>query len=172
MTNPNFAEGLRDRLPAQREADRHSLRQLFGSQAHIATPDDAVANTAPGELRRQEAGTAAKHLDAMEANIATPEASVTKASWEAESAAKRVEALEAQIAKLENAVAIAEALGERRRREAETAAKRAEVLEAHVAQAAVGIKLAIMMGDGHFTDFDVERLRGIADSLAGLRTAS
>jgi hypothetical protein len=90
---------------------------------------------------------------------------------EAETAARRVEALEAQIDRL-NAFANAEALGERRRQDAETTAKRVEVLEAHIAQVAISIKLAIMMGEGRITGSDLERLRGIADYVAGLRTAS
>ncbi len=46
----------------------------------------------------------------------------------------RVEALEAHIATLEEAMAKAEALGERRRQEAETAATRMGALEAHIAR--------------------------------------
>jgi len=148
---PDFAEALEARRP-HLEADRHSLRQLSNPderrriealEAQVARLEDAVANTeALGEQQRQEAGTAAK----------------------------RVEALEARIAALENAVANAEALAERRRQEAETAAKRVEVLESHIAQVAIGIQLAIMMGEGHIAGFDVKRLQGIADFVAGLRS--
>jgi chromosome segregation ATPase len=182
LTCPDFAEALQARLLAKREADRRSLRRLSGSdergrvkalKAHIATLEDAVANTeALGEQQRQEAGTAAKRVEAMEAHISTLEGAVTTARHEAETAARRLEALEAQIAKLENVVANAEAIGERRCQEAEIAVKRVEALEAHIAQAAIGIKLAIMMGDGHITGFNVERLRGIAEFVAGPRTAS
>ena len=51
---------------------------------------------------------------------------------EAETAVKRMEALEAHISRLEEAVAKAEALGEQRRQEAQTAAKRADDLLAEL----------------------------------------
>ena len=53
---------------------------------------------------------------------------------EAETAAKRMEALEAHISRLEEAVAKAEALGEQRRQEAQTAAKRADDLLAELVE--------------------------------------
>ena len=80
--------------------------------------------------------------------------------------------MEAQIATLQNVVANAEAPKERRCHEAETAAKRVEVLEAHIAQVAIGIRLAIIMGEGRIAGLDLERLQGIADSVAGLKTVS
>jgi hypothetical protein len=73
---------------------------------------------------------------------------------------------------LKDTVTKAQALAEQRRQEAETAGKRAEILEAHFAQFAIGINLAIMMGQGQSTGFDVKRLQGIADSIAGLRSSS
>ena len=90
---------------------------------------------------------------------------------EAETAARRVEALEAQIATLENVVANAEGPKEGGR-QAEAAAKRVDVLEAHIAQVAIGIRLAIIMGEGRIAGLDVERLQAIADSVAGLKTVS
>ena len=53
---------------------------------------------------------------------------------EAETAVKRMEALEAHISRLEEAVAKAEALGEQRRQEAQTAAKRADDLLAELVE--------------------------------------
>ena len=154
MTYRDLTEALQARLRAHLEADRHPFanslpsderRRIEALEAQIATLQDAIATTeALGEQQRQEAGMAAK----------------------------RVEALEAHVATLEDAVAKAQALAEQRRQEAETAAKRVDILEAHFAQVAIGINLAIMMGEGHVAGFDVKRLQGIADSIAGLRTAS
>jgi chromosome segregation ATPase len=154
LTYPDLAETLQARLRAHLEADRVPLhnpsdsderRRIEALEAQIATLQDAIATTeALGEQQRQEAGMAAK----------------------------RVEALEAHVATLEDAAAKAQALAEQRRQEAETAAKRVEVLEAHFAQVAIGINLAIMMGEGRVAGFDVKRLQGIANIIAGLRTAS
>ena len=188
MTYPDFAAALQARLRAHVEADHHPLREsdsgerrtIEALEAQIATLQDAIASTeALGEQQRHEAGTAVTRVEALEADIATLKEAVTKAQalaeerrQEAETAARRVEALEAQIATLENAVANAEAPGVRRRQEAETAAKRVEVLEAHIAQVAIGIRLAIIMGEGRIAGLDLERLQGIADSVAGLKTVS
>lgn len=59
----------------------------------------------------------------------------------------RIGALEAHIAKLEDAVANAEALGEQRRQEAETAAKRVEALEAHIATLEEAVAKAEALGE-------------------------
>ena len=141
----------------------------FGSPARL----NATAPALTGSR------TAVTRVAALEADIATLKEVVTKAQalaeqrrQETETAARRVEALEAQIATLENTVANAEAPGERRRQEAETAAKRVQVLEAHIAQVAIGIRLAIIMGEGRIAGLDLERLQGIADSVAGLKTVS
>jgi len=150
LTYPDLAETLQARLRAHMEEDPHSLhhpsdsderRRFKALEAQISTLQDAIATTeALGEQQRQEAGTAAK----------------------------RVEALEAEVATLKDAVATAQLVALQRRKEAETAAKRVDILEAHFAQVAIGIHLAIMMGEGHVAGFDVKRLQGIADSIAGL----
>jgi chromosome segregation ATPase len=154
LTYADLAEALQARLHANREAERHSLRNTSDSgerrrieilEAQIAILQDAIATTeALGEQQRQEAGLAAKRVEALEADVATLKDTVTKAHT----------------------------LAEQRRQEAETACKRAEILEAHFAQVAIGINLAIMMGQGQSTGFDVKRLQGIVDSIAGLRSSS
>ena len=154
MTYRDLTEALQARLHAHLEADRlppcdpfipDGHRRIEALEAQIAALQDAIATTETlGEQQRQEAGMAAK----------------------------RVVALEAQVATLEDAVAKAQALAEQRRQEAETAANRIEILEAHSAQVAIGINLAIMMGKGDVAGCDVKRLQGIADSIAGMRSAS
>jgi len=189
LTCTDFAEALQARLRAHLKADRHSRpkpesderRRIEALEAHIATLEDAVVTTeALGEQQRQAAGTFAKRVEALQAYIATLESAIAKGQilsgeqrhQEVETAARRVETLEVQIDALKNALANAESLGERQRQDAETAVKRVEVLEAHIAQIAISIKLAIMMGEGRITGSDLERLKGIADSVAGLKPAS
>ncbi len=179
MTYPNLTEPLQTRLLA--EANRLSLRQIPDSdnrrriedlEAHIAVLEDALANTeALGEQQRQEAGKAAQQVQALEAHIVTLEGAIAKAQalseqqrQEAETAARQVEALQAHLATLVNFDANAD-LNETRSQKAEAAAKRVAVLEAHIAQVAIGIKLAILMGEGHATGFDLERLRRLADTV-------
>lgn len=60
---------------------------------------------------------------------------------------RRVETLEAHIATLEEALAKAEVLGERRRQEAETAAKRMEALEAHISRLEEAVAKAEALGE-------------------------
>jgi chromosome segregation ATPase len=154
LTYADLAEALQARLHANRETERHSLRNPSDSderrrieilEAQIATLQDAIATTeALGEQQRQEAGLAARRVEPLETYVATLKDTVTKA----------------------------QALAEQRRQEAETAGKRAEIMEAHFAQVAIGINLAIMMGQGQSAGVEVKRLQGIADSIAVLRSSS
>ena len=117
MTDPDLAQTLQNRIIAGLKAgrvDSEPLKQLHRPDGHHSLGDLEV------------------YIATLEKAVA--EAEVLSERWrqEAETAVKRVESLDANIAALEKAVTEAEAVAEQRRQDAKVATKRADVLVAEL----------------------------------------
>jgi chromosome segregation ATPase len=74
---------------------------------------------------------------------------------------RHIEALEAHIAKLQDAVAEAHTMGERRRREAESAAERVAALQAEVATLTKAVADAEALGEQHRQEAEASAERAV-----------